>query len=293
MANQRKISRRPSSPGAGAKVKAVAGNRSVVVAVDVMRSLAKLDGPAALGDIARQARMSKSRAYRYLAGLVQTGLVEQDSASGRYALGPTIVELGLIALGQTDAVKLGYETLVQLTDEAGLGSLLSVWGSYGPTIVKWEHGRLLTAVRIREGRTLPLLTTATGRVFLTFMARDDWEPIIRREIETRNATLPPDRAVTMQDVEALRAEVLHSGVGRMVGEENPGLAALAAPVFDRSGHLVMALTVVSFIDSFDTSPEGEPARILKATANQLSRRLGAPLPQVRADLSRPPLIAVR
>jgi DNA-binding IclR family transcriptional regulator len=291
MAKDRKPKKRPARRS-GAAARSAAGNRSVLVAVHILKSLATLGAPAVLGDIARQAVMSKSRAYRYLAGLLQTGLVEQDSASGRYALGPTTVELGLIALGQTDAIKLGNETLVQLTEETGLVSLLSVWGSYGPTILKWEHGRLLTAVRIREGRTLPLLTTATGRVFMTFLAREDWEPIIARELETRNATLPAARAMTMENVEALRGEVLRNSVGRMVGEENPGLAALSAAVFDRSGKIAMTLTIISIVGTFDTNYQGSPARVLRATANQLSRRLGAPLPQVRKDQPRPPLIAV-
>ena len=291
MATDRKPKKRPTRRS-GAAARSAAGNRSVLVAVQILKSLATLGAPSALGEISRQAALSKSRTYRYLAGLLQTGLVEQDSASGRYALGPTTVELGLIALGQTDGVKLGNETLVQLTEETGLVSLLSVWGSYGPTIVKWEHGRLLTAVRIREGRTLPLLTTATGRVFMTFLPKGDWEPIIARELETRNATLPADRAMTIEDVEALRGEVLRNSVGRMVGEENPGLAALSAPVFDRSGKITMTLTVISIVDTFDTNYQGSPARVLRATASQLSRRLGAPLPQVRADQLRPPLIAV-
>ena len=280
-----KVRKRKTPPVKGAN-----GNRSVVVGVHLLKTIAAIEGPATLGEIAAQADMSASRTHRYLAGLIQTGLVEQDPNSGRYALGATIVELGLTALGRTDAVKLGGETLTLLTERTGLVSLLSTWGSHGPTIIKWEQGRLNTAVRIREGRNLPLLTTATGRVFLAFMPESDVKALLQQELARQTEMLPKSKARDQSDVQALRAEVLRHGLGRMIGEENPGLVALAAPVFDHDGRIVMTMTLVSIIGTMDAEYDGAPARELKATANQLSRRLGAPLPMVRTAGETLPLI---
>lgn len=272
-----------------APVKGANGNRSVVVGVHLLKTIAAIDGPATLGDIAAKAGMSASRTHRYLAGLIQTGLVEQELNSGRYALGATIVELGLTALGRTDAVKLGGETLSLLTERTGLVSLLSTWGSHGPTIIKWEQGRLNTAVRIREGRNLPLLTTATGRVFLAYVPEQDIHDLLQQELARQSAS-PKSKLRDMADVQALRAEVLRHGFGRMIGEENPGLVALAAPVFDHDGRIVLTITLVSIIGTMDAEYDGEPARELKAMAHQLSRRLGAPMPMVRSAGEPLPLI---
>lgn len=279
-----KVKKRKTQPEKGAN-----GNRSVVVGVHLLKTIAAIEGPATLGAIAEAAGMSASRTHRYLAGLIQTGLVEQDPNSGRYDLGTTIVELGLTALGRTDAVKLGGETLTLLTERTGLVSLLSTWGSHGPTIIKWEQGRLNTAVRIREGRNLPLLTTATGRVFLAFVPDKEIKELLHLEL-ARQTDTPKSKVRDMSDVQALRAEVLRHGLGRMIGEENPGLVALAAPVFDHDGRIIMTITLVSIIGTMDAGYDGGPARELKATANQLSRRLGAPLPMVRAADEAIPLI---
>ncbi|MGE5538510.1 MAG: IclR family transcriptional regulator [Gemmatimonas sp.] len=256
-----------------------AGNRSVVVGVHLLKTIAALQGPASLGEIAKAAGLSASRTHRFLAGLIQTGLVEQNGSTGRYDLGSTIVELGLIALGRTDAVKLGSEALVALTERTGLVSLLSTWGSNGPTLVKWEPGRLQTAVRLREGRNLPLLTTATGRVFLAHMSAGDTRALLDGELKARAAG--KGRPLTTADVQALRDEVLRAGIGRSTGEENPGLTAMAAPVFDHDGKIAMAVTVLGILGTYDTDAGGEVARTLKATADQLSRRLGAPQPGLR------------
>ena len=254
--------------------RSAAGNRSVVVGVHLLKTIASLQGPASLGEIAKAAGLSASRTHRFLAGLIQTGLVEQNESTGHYDLGATIVELGLIALGRTDAVKLGSDALVTLTERTGLVSLLSTWGSNGPTLVKWEPGRLQTAVRLREGRNLPLLTTATGRVFLTHMPAGDTRPLLDRELKARNAV--KERALSAVEVEALRNQVLRRGIGQSSGEENPGLTALAAPVFDHEGRIVLVVTLLGILGTFSTEDDGEPARVLKMTADRLSRRLGAP-----------------
>lgn len=253
--------------------RSAAGNRSVVVGVHLLKTIASLQGPTSLGEIAKAAGLSASRTHRFLAGLIQTGLVEQNESTGYYDLGATIVELGLIALGRTDAVKLGSDALVTLTERTGLVSLLSTWGSNGPTLVKWEPGRLQTAVRLREGRNLPLLTTATGRVFLTHMPSGDTQPLLDRELKARNAV--KERALSAADVDALRDQVLRRGVGQSSGEENPGLTALAAPVFDHEGRIVLVVTLLGILGTFSTEDDGEPARVLKMTADRLSRRLGA------------------
>lgn len=250
-----------------------------MVGVHLLKAIAALPGPASLGEIAKAAGLSASRTHRFLAGLIQTGLVEQNENTGRYELGSTIVELGLIALGRTDAVKLGSEALTTLTERTGLVSLLSTWGSNGPTLVKWEPGRLQTAVRLREGRNLPLLTTATGRVFLAHMSAAETRPLLDKELKARGTA--KNRALSAADVQALRDRVLRHGVGQSSGEENPGLTALAAPVFDHDGRIVLVITLVGILGTFSTDDDGEPARVLKATADQLSRRLGAPQKMLR------------
>lgn len=273
------VSRTQSAKRKARTPRTAAGNRSVVVGVHLLKTIAGLQAPASLGEIAKAAELSASRTHRFLAGLIQTGLVEQNANTGRYDLGATIVELGLIALGRTDAVKLGSDALVTLTERTGLVSLLSTWGSNGPTLVKWEPGRLQTAVRLREGRNLPLLTTATGRVFLAHMGLSETRALLDAELKARG--LVKARALAPADVQAMRDNVLGEGIGRSSGEENPGLTAMAAPVFDHEGRITLVVTVLGILGTFQTDADGEPARTLKATADQLSRRLGAPQPGLR------------
>lgn len=244
------------------------GNRSIVVAVSLLRVIASLGRPATLSEIANAAGMSAPRAHRYLLGLTNTGLVEHSTISGHYDLGSEIVELGVAALGKVDAVRFASEALAPLADETGLAALITVWGTNGPTVIRCEQAGLVSAIRVREGRNLSLLHSASGRVFLAYLPESTTLPFVEREL----ALLPKDR-MPAKGTEAMQGDVRRRGMARGLGEETPNIAALAAPVFGANGRLALCIGVVSAI-GFDTSYSGKPATALLRTASELSRRLG-------------------
>lgn len=244
------------------------GNRSIVVAVSLLRVIASLGRPATLSEIASAAGMSAPRAHRYLLGLANTRLVEHSAISGHYDLGSEIVELGVAALGKVDAVRFASEALVPLAEETGLATLITVWGTNGPTVIRCEQAQLVSAVRVREGRNLSLLHSAAGRVFLTYLPEAITTPFVEREL-----ALAPKGRITGKSIEGMQTEVRRRGIGRGLGEETPNIAALAAPVFAANGRLALCIGVISAI-GFDTNYSGKPATALKRAASDLSRRLG-------------------
>jgi len=258
------------------------GNRSIIVGVALLNTLAALGRPSTLGEIAAAAGMSATRTHRYLLGLIRTRLVEQNPVTGRYDLGSHIVELGVTALGRMDAVRLGTECLADLTERTRLPSLICVWGSNGPTVIRWEQSDLASAVRIREGRNTPLLTTASGKSFLAWHSPAALEPFLEREIAQWNARHSKKEAMTRARIQSMRDEILRTGLARAITEENPNLAALSAPVFDVSGRLALCITLISIAGSFNVDYDGPPAVTLKEVATSLSRRLGASVTPVVA-----------
>lgn len=275
--------RKPANPRSRPARKRKAGDsmprhgiRSIVVGVALLNKLAAIGRPATLSEIATAAGMSPTRTHRYLLGLADTRLVEQNPVSGRYDLGSQIVELGVTALGRVDAVRMATDVLTELSERTRLASLISVWGTNGPTVIRWEQADLASAVRIREGRNLPLLRSASGRVFLTYQKPTTAEPFIKRELAEWNTTHGKAEQIGPKQVEALRDDVRRTGLGRNIGEEGNNLAALSAPVFDASGRIVLTITLISSLGSFSPDYDGPEAVALKSVAADLSRRLGAP-----------------
>jgi DNA-binding IclR family transcriptional regulator len=257
------------------------GNRSIVVGVSLLKVIARLGRPSTLTEIAAAAAMSPPRAHRYLMGLVLTELVSHDPYSGRYELGSQLVELGITAVSRLDGVKIATDKLVEITHQTGLASTISVWGSYGPTVIRSETAHLDSAVRIREGRTLSLLRTASGRIFLGFLTAQETQARINQELrewEEKVSGPRPDPDAIRTVRERVRQDRLAFTTGSHVRE----FAAISAPVFDHHGQLIIAMTVVGSAGFMDTSPDGEPARIVREAAAEVTRKLGGTGPREMA-----------
>ena len=141
------------------------GLKSLDTALGVLARLAALNGPQTLTEIGRTCDMPPSKVHRYLASFVAAGLVRQEGRSGRYDLGPAAMQLGLAALARHDFVNAAADGLPDLSADTGMTVLLSVWANQGATVVRWERGVTPTDTSMGLGTTLPLLNSATGRVF--------------------------------------------------------------------------------------------------------------------------------
>jgi DNA-binding IclR family transcriptional regulator len=97
------------------------------------------------------------------------------------------------------------------------------------------------------------------------------------------AGMPPTPSVpSWKDFEKQLIEVRAHGLSRSVGEVLPGVNAMAAPVFDHTGAIVLSVTAIGPAAVFDTRWDGVLARALRACAGQASQRLGAPGGGVKA-----------
>ncbi len=252
------------------KPKATGGNRTVVNGISLVKIVAAQGGSATLAEIAKAARMLPLRAQRYLKALIDTGMVEYNETNSRYELGSAIIELGLTALGRINSVQIATDAIHRLTQQTGLVSLLSVWGSHGSTIIRYEQGTLSSVLRVREGSLLPLLTTATGHVYLTYLPEADTREALKREIASARSN-GQEQDIGPTAIEALRRDIRRHGIARSVTGSHD---AFAAPVFDHEGRLVMVMTLLAIADSIDSTYNGPPARALKAAAEDVSRKLG-------------------
>ena len=64
------------------------------------------------------------------------------------------------------------------------------------------------------------------------------------------------------------------GLGRADGAVVAGVSAMAAPVFDHRGHLVLALTAIGPSAALDTRWDSPVAALLRQAAAAASARLG-------------------
>lgn len=271
------------------------GIQSIEVGGQLLRALVHSGQPMALKDLAREAEMTPAKAHPYAVSFGRLGLIEQDAASGRYALGPLALQLGLIALHQASPVRIAAPLLADLAQRIGHTVAIAVWGARGATIVHIAESPATVHVVMRHGTVFSLSRSASGQLFGAYLPADTVRALLeqeRRRAQRKSAQAPvsgsadglkdgwPDATAglppTWKEFEPRLHAVRERGLSRSEGEIVPGVNALAAPVFDHAGTIVLAITAIGPAAILDTAWDGAAARALRECAAAVSHRLGAP-----------------
>ena len=207
-------------------VRHVAAVERAVAVLDVLS-----DGSAELGtnEIARRTGINASTVSRLLATLANARLVEHVPATGRYRLGPRLLQLGSLVLGRLDLRDVARPHLQDLVRATGMTATLSAPGEHDAVTVDFVQSNATVQSVARVGRPSIGHATAAGKVLLAL----------------GDAELPPGalkgytrRTITDRSrLEAELARVARQGYAEAAGERELDLNAIAAPVYDADGGL--------------------------------------------------------
>ncbi|OLP56339.1 transcriptional regulator [Rhizobium rhizosphaerae] len=247
------------------------GIQSLDAALKLLNAMRAYPGPVALSELARDCGMPPSKAHRYLTSFANAGLVVQAGRSGKYDLGHGAVMLGLAALARHDFVNRASDVLPELCQETGLTVLLSVWGTHGATVVRWERAATPAVTSMGLGTILPLLNSATGRAFLAWAPPAPLKDIRSAELREarRTSATAGQRIVSDKDIEKLVAETRERGYASVEGRYIPGLVAIAAPILDWQGEAQAVVTLIG-TDPEVMQPESGSTKSLIACCQRLS-----------------------
>lgn len=227
---------KPSSPDASAPLRRreAGGSASVDRALQVLLAFREDDRSLTLAELARRTGLYKSTLLRLLASLERQRFVLRLPDS-RYGLGPTLFRLGSLYERSLDLRAVVEPVLLQLAAETGESSSLYVREREHRLCLMRVNGRHNVRDHISVGALLPTARGAAGRVLTRYEAGPG---------EDRGAAL---LAATM-------------------GERDPELAAVAAPIFDGHGQLIGAICVSGTATRFR-----DPALMSRTRAAVLAR----------------------
>jgi len=220
------------------------GVAAVERAIAILNAFRAGDSSLSLNEIARRTRMYKSTILRLLATLVQEHcIVRLDD--GSYQLGSMLLHWGGLyqsALRLDDHVPPTLRRLVQETEEGA--SFFTREGNHRVCLFRVDSPRSIRD-HIRTGDLVPLDKGAAGRVLTAF------DPTMT----------PPSRMPEQPYIIT-------------VGEREPDIAAIAAPVFGPQKTLRGALALSGPAARFSAELLPSMSMRLLAAAADLSRRLG-------------------
>ncbi|MDV7103717.1 DNA-binding transcriptional regulator KdgR [Vibrio sp. TH_r3] len=224
-----------------------------------------------VSDLSQRLMMSKSTTYRFLQTMKTLGYVSQQGEADKYSLTLKMFELGSKSLEYVDLVSLAEKEMRHLSEKTNetihLGTL--------------DHGSIVYIHKIdssyslrmhsRVGRRNPLHTTAIGKVLLA--ERD--EAFVRNEFIDVEFVKSTEN--TLENVEQLIDElkiVRAQHYGEDNEEQEPGLRCFAAPIYDRFGNVIAAVSISFPTIRFDENNLSNYVALLHQAGKNISEALG-------------------
>jgi len=245
------------------------GLRSVGTALDVLECFA-LDAELGVSEIARRLGVSKSTAHRLLTTLVSRGMVERSESTSKYRLGMRLFELGDLAVSRMDLRRQSQVLLEELRERSGWTVHLAV--ASGADVLYLERLSTLRGMRAigEYRRRWPLHATSSGKAICAH------DPVARQARIA--AGFPMFTAQTLGDeasFTAALAQVRKHGYATAHAELMPNLTSVAAPVLDRHGVALAAISITGPVDELGDRQD-RLARLVMAAAKRLGQAMQRP-----------------
>ena len=223
-------------------------------------------------EIAERVGLAKPTVYGLLRTLEKHDLVVQDPDSGKYSLGPGVLQLGNAYLDGSELRArslLWAEALAQRANEAVWVATLS-----GTRVIVLHHVfRPDNTVQILEvGAAIPWHACALGHAIVAQLPASASARVMAADLVPLTGRTKTTRAALSRAL----AQVRKNGYAVEDQEATVGDAGVAAPIMNRHGTVAGAIGVVGPVERLLASGSREElARAVVDAARSVSRDLGA------------------
>lgn len=229
--------------------------------------------PMTLTELSRMTGWPKSTVHNLLASMMDSAVVEQSPADGKYRLGLHLFEYGCAISEHWNVVKLARPHLNALVARTGESVYLASLNADTLLIVDSAEPNNVFRVASTVGTRLPLHCTSQGKAILAYE-----DPANVRRLLKRSGM----KSYTMHTIKSVEEylsqlqEIRRTGIATEYEEYHNGMCAFASPVFDHEGVCVSAVGIVCFLHSGDpnSAVSNEMIQALKNTAEAISTELG-------------------
>jgi len=240
--------------------RAVPGSvQSIERAAAILHVVAGSGGTLGVTDIAEAVGLAKTTAHSLLRTLLLVGFVQQDPATGRYALGSALLRLGS-SLDANELRARASNWADALAARSGHAVRVATLSGEEVVVVHHVFRPDDSAQLLEVGTALPP-SSALGKVLLAHS---------HPHTGTRSGPRPPAALAELAEVRAR---------GWAADRCEPGLGGIAAPVRGAGGLVVAALGVGGPVSAvFDARGVPRPLVLAMVTdaAHAVSRELGSP-----------------
>lgn len=221
-------------------------------------------------EVARQTDMTRPTTHRLLTSLAREGLVDRDTSSGRWHLGPELYLLGTSAAARYDISHHARGIVHDLAQETGESAFLSARRGDETVCLLREDGSFpLRSHVLHEGIRFPLGVASAGLAILAHLPDHE----VREYLDSHDLEEAWGRghstAALNERIEETRMQGYATNPELLV----EGSWGMGAAVFDRSGVPAWALSLTGVESRFREDRRAELGRLLLNQAHRLTQLL--------------------
>ncbi len=250
-----------SGPMQAAEREQRAGVQVLARAATILRLLAAdSSGGLTFSELVARAGLPRTTVHRIRYALEEEGFICTDQATGRLHLGPGLLELAVASRRDLPTVVNPY--LERLARELNETVDLAVLDGMHVLFIA-QHPALQRALMVvsRVGVRFPAFCTASGKVLLAQLPREDLKRRLPKKLETPAQHRPVLRDHLLSEIE----EVRRTGLGYDCEEHHVGICGAAVAITDIDGSAA-ALSVPMPAARFRADCDAVSATLLRVRA---------------------------
>jgi DNA-binding IclR family transcriptional regulator len=224
---------------------------------------------ATLSELGAELDISIASVFRLAGGLEELGYIRRDERTKRYAVTQKLFLLGQPHSGRRSLVECALEPMRRVVTVTGETTQLCCLADADCVILEQLPSLHPFKYIVDLGSRVPIHCCAPGKAILAFLPDDTLDAVLARlKFEKHTDSTITSRRALLVELERVRA----SGYAVDRGEHFDGIHCVAAPLLDRHGHTIAAITIAGPATRIPASQFAEIGKTIIAAANDAAAR---------------------
>ena len=243
--------------------------KTVDKAMRILQAFSAAQPEFSVGELSERLGMHKSVVSRLASALHDWGMIEKDSQTRKLRIGEGAFRVGSLFSQRGNLVRIATPHMEKLVAATGQSSHLSILEGLRFLVVATVESPSALRVIMRLGERRPLHCTAAGKLFLA-----NSDELLDAVLAGKLESFTPQTLTLPAKLRKVVAAIQKKEIAWNAGESSIGAGAVAAPVHDRSGRMVAALSTVYPLGVVDGCVRRRVGAVTSAAAQHISLELG-------------------
>jgi IclR family KDG regulon transcriptional repressor len=224
-----------------------------------------------VSEIGERLAMNKSRVFRILTTFEQHRFVQRDPETKQYQLGVALMVFGEAVRRRLEVIQVASPILDELAEITGETVHLGIVDGDEAVCVARRMSQHSVRLYAEVGRRAPLHVGGIPKLLLAYLPADER----RRILHHSSLNVITDLTITDPDeLERHVAQIQTHGYHVSVGDLDPDVHSIAAPIYDHSGQVVAGLSVAGPSPRFPPDKVQEYIDLVCQAAARISHLIG-------------------